>query len=212
MNVSQNFAACVIARGFCAVAIGTICGIGGCSTGDSSQSSAPQKQSAIRVLDLEGNVADLWGDRNRIATVLVFTRSDCPISNRYAPEVQRLYERFRPHGVEFVLVYVDPRETAENIRRHLKEFNYPCNAVRDPEHTLAAHCGATITPEAAVFGQSRNLAYLGRVDDRFVDVGQPRSEPTTYDLRDAIESTIHGKPVVRPRTKAVGCLIADLKN
>ena len=40
--------------------------------------------------------------------VLLFIRTDCPISNRYAPDLERLYERFAPQGVEFRLVYPEP--------------------------------------------------------------------------------------------------------
>ena len=37
-------------------------------------------------------------------TVLVFTTTDCPISNRYAPEIKRLSETFSGKA-RFVLVY-----------------------------------------------------------------------------------------------------------
>src|SRR5689334_201117 len=37
--------------------------------------------------------------------VCLFTRTDCPISNSYAPEVRRMYEKFSPRGVAFYLVY-----------------------------------------------------------------------------------------------------------
>jgi len=56
------------------------------------------------------------------------------------------------------------------------------------------------------------MIYRGRVDDLYVDFGQARAEPTTHDLADAIESTLLGKSVANPRTQAIGCLIADLKD
>ena len=40
-------------------------------------------------------------------TVLVFTTTDCPISNRYAPEIQRLATKFGDRA-KFVLVYPVP--------------------------------------------------------------------------------------------------------
>ena len=39
------------------------------------------------------------------AVVLLFARTDCPVSNRYAPDLQRLYEKFAPQGIDFRLVY-----------------------------------------------------------------------------------------------------------
>src|SRR5213078_2580415 len=40
--------------------------------------------------------------------VCLFTRTDCPVSNSYAPPVRRMYEKFSPLGVGFYLVYPDP--------------------------------------------------------------------------------------------------------
>jgi hypothetical protein len=164
------------------------------------------------VFDLDGQPFDLGRQEQGAVTVVVFTRTDCPISNRCAPEVRRLYERYQPQGVQFFLIYVDPREQPDAIRRHLKEFAYPCIGLRDPHHALVAHCQATTTPEAAVFDKTGAITYLGRVDDLYLDVGRPRAAATTHDLADAIESTVQGRPVTTPRTKAIGCWIADLKN
>src|SRR5689334_10469573 len=74
---------------------------------------------AIHLLDLDGHPFDLWPPDRAAVTVVLFTRTDCPIANRYAPDVRRLYQTYHPRGVEFVLVYVDPRESADAIRRHL---------------------------------------------------------------------------------------------
>lgn len=166
----------------------------------------------IHLLDLDNHPFDLWPPDRAAVTVVLFTRTDCPIANRYAPEVRRVYEACHPRGVEFYLVYVDPRESPDAVRRHLAEYDYRCPGVRDPDHILVAFCHATATPEAVVFAADRTVAYQGRIDDRYADLGRPRSEPTTHDLADAIAATVGGRPVAVPRTKAVGCLIADLKD
>lgn len=166
---------------------------------------------SIRLVDIDGQPRGMWPAEGTGVTVVVFTRSDCPISNRYAPDIRRLYEQFHPRGVEFYLVYVDPQETPDAIRSHLKEFEYPCRALRDPDHRLVAATGATVTPEAVVFAADHRIAYRGRIDNLFDDLGSSRSEATTHDLADAIEATLAGKPVAEPATTAVGCIIADLK-
>jgi hypothetical protein len=166
---------------------------------------------AIRLLDLDGNHRELWPSDQEAVTVVVFTRSDCPVSNRYAPEIGRLYEEFHPRSVEFYLVYVDPRETPGAIRAHLDEYVYPCPALRDPVHSLVEFTGATVTPEAVVFDADRKIVYRGRIDNWYDELGKSRPAPTTHDLADAIEATLAGRPVAEPVTKAVGCYIADLK-
>ena len=91
-------------------------------------------------------------------SVFLFTRTDCPISNRYAPEVNRLHGRFAAAGVRFWLVYVDPKQEAADIRAHLREYAYSADALQDGEHGLVRFTGATVTPEAAVY-VGRRLVY-----------------------------------------------------
>jgi hypothetical protein len=165
-----------------------------------------------QLLDLDGNRFDLWQRDPSRVTVAVFTRSDCPISNRFAPEISRLFEKYHGQGVDFFLIYVDPRESPAAIRHHLAAYDYPCQALRDPQHTLVRYCHASVTPETVVFDRDRTITYVGRINDLYPALGQSRTEPSTHDLADAIESTILDRPVAVARTKAIGCLIADLKD
>jgi hypothetical protein len=144
------------------------------------------------------------------AIVFLFTSTDCPISNRFAPEVRRIATAFAPQGVLFRLVYVNPAEDATAIREHMAAFAYAgaTDAIRDPKHSLARFVGATITPEAVVYAGGR-VAYRGRIDDRYVDLGLERPAATTHDLADALAAVLAGKPVPHPTTQAVGCFIAD---
>jgi hypothetical protein len=144
-------------------------------------------------------------------TVLIFVSIDCPVSNRYAPEIKRLYSEFADRGVRFRLVYPNPLDVEDAIGRHVREYGYPPIAERDSDHTLVKMAGATITPEAAVFDSGGRLVYLGRIDDRFVELGRERPAATRHDLRNAITALVAGKPVSPSRTQAVGCFIADMK-
>ena len=165
------------------------------------------------VVDLEGRpVAALLA--GPAPTVLLFTRTDCPISNRCAPELQRLGRRFRGRGVSFRLVYPDPAETPAAIREHLRAFGLGADALRDPQHTLVRLAGATVTPEAAVFvaGPSGpRLVYRGRIDDRAVDLGRSRTEPRTRDLADVLDALTAGRSPAPRTTTAVGCFIPELR-
>jgi hypothetical protein len=145
------------------------------------------------------------------AIVYLFTSTDCPISNRYAPEVQRLVRTFSSQGVVFRLVYPSRAETDAAIRAHVQLFAYDgiAEPLRDPQLALVKHSGATITPEAVVV-VDRRIVYRGRIDDRYVQLGVERAAPTTHDLADALAAVLAGKPVVHPVMPAIGCFIADL--
>jgi len=164
----------------------------------------------VRVVDLENRTIDPFqGNASAKAVVFLFTATDCPISNRYAPEIQRLYQAYSDKGVKFFLIYPNPADTPALIREHAKSFGYSAEALRDPKQALAKFVGATIMPEAAVYAGGR-VVYRGRIDDRYVDLGRERPFATTHDLADVLTAVLAGAPVLHRTTQAVGCYIADL--
>lgn len=155
--------------------------------------------------DLDGVAVDpLAGDAP--ATVLVFIATQCPVSNRYAPEIVRIHDDYAARGVRMYLVYPDDEDTAA-IREHLLEHSFAIPALRDPDHVLAHRAGASVTPEAAVFRRGAEV-YHGRIDDRQVDFGVARPEPSRHDLRDAIDAVLAGKEPLEAYAPAIGCSIA----
>jgi len=158
------------------------------------------------VRDLDGREVRPVGSG---VTVLLFTRTDCPISNRYAPEMRRIHEAFAAKGVAFHAVYVDRRQPVEEVRRHVREYGYPFGAIIDVRHELVKIAGATMTPEAAVFMNGK-LIYRGRIDDRYVTFGTARQRASRHDLEEVLSAAAAGKPLPFRTAKAVGCFIEDL--
>ena len=165
----------------------------------------------LQLSDLTGRQVDPLQTTDARATVFLFTRTDCPISNRYAPEVRRLYDKFASSNVAFWLVYLDREESVEAIRRHKGEYEYTFGALRDPQHALVRMTGARVTPEAAVFVPGGRMVYRGRIDDRYVDFGRTRPAPTKRDLEDVLEAVLEGRQIATTTTTAVGCFIQDLQ-
>ncbi len=167
-----------------------------------------------RPLDLAGRQVEPFQSTDAKAVVFLFVRTDCPISNRYAPEVRRLHQKFAARGVAFRLVYPDPDTSIEMIRKHIKEFEYTLDVLRDPQHALVTMAGVRVTPEVAVFvteGNGRRMVYRGRIDNRHVAFGKARPAPTTRDLEDVLEAIIKGERVTATTTPAIGCFISDLQ-
>lgn len=145
------------------------------------------------------------------ARVFLFVRSDCPITNRYAPELQRLSREFAQRGVAFWLIYPDPAATPQNIREHIAQYSLPGTALLDPHHELVKRAQAKTAPEAAVFDGAGHLVYHGRIDDRWVNPGQARPAASTHDLEDAVSAVLAGRKPAQFETRAVGCWLADLE-
>lgn len=162
-------------------------------------------------------VQDLDGDLVRPFTqvrpgvkgvVFLFTAVDCPISNAYSPELERIRTEYADE-FEFYAVFADPRIRAKVAADHLREFSLGFTGLLDPEHQLVSLCEATITPEAAVLDLAGKLLYRGRIDDLYVDFGKRREEPDQRDLRAALDVIRAGERPAVTRTQAVGCFIPD---
>src|SRR6476469_8439663 len=86
-----------------------------------ASSSPAARAPGITLKDPDGRAVDPFlAAENSSAIVFLFASVDCPVSNRYAPEVQRLHAAFAPKNVAFWLVYPNPGDSPEAIRAHLK--------------------------------------------------------------------------------------------
>ena len=142
------------------------------------------------------------------ANVLVFTATDCPVANGYAPEIQRVCAAYAQRGVQCELIYEDVGVTADAVRAHMAEYRYgPLPAAIDADGVVAAHVGATVTPEVAVVERGGAVRYHGRIDNQYAALGRPRRAVTVHDLAAALDALLSGRPIAQPATQPIGCFI-----
>jgi thiol-disulfide isomerase/thioredoxin len=161
-------------------------------------------------IDLQGRTVDpLAADRGKV-TVLVYVRTDCPVSSRYAPAVQKLASEYAGKS-KFWLVFPAKADTVPVIERYLRDFGYNLDALEDPGRGLVKLGAAEITPSVSVFSAGGELLYHGRIDNWYEDFGWARREPTTHELQDALAAAVKGKRPAVATAPAVGCYISDLQ-
>jgi thiol-disulfide isomerase/thioredoxin len=161
-------------------------------------------------VDLAGRQVDpLYANPGK-AVVLIFVRTDCPISNRYAPTIQRISAAYAGKAA-FWLVYPDKTESSAAIEKHLHEYGYKLPALHDPQHALVKLGHAQVTPEVAVFDAGGQLVYHGRIDNWYVSFGHARPAPTTHELDDAIQAALKGNKPPVATASGIGCYISDLE-
>lgn len=171
---------------------------------------AGASQNKPLALDLEGKSVNPLAAAAGKVGVLVFLRTDCPVSNRYAPVIQRISAQYHDQS-QFYLVFPDKAESAGAIRKYLSEFSYKLPALRDPDHTLVKQAHVQITPEVAVFDKTSGLIYHGRMDNLYEDFSRARPAATTHELEDAIQAALKGTRPSVAETSAIGCYISDLQ-
>lgn len=141
------------------------------------------------------------------AVVVFYTTTDCPLSNGDVPDMNRIRHDYESRGVAFYAVQADTTIPDADVIEHAKEYGFSFPVLFDPKQLLVKLTGATTIPEAAVLSSSGNLLYLGRIDNRVEDFDKRRPEATEFDLRNALDAALAGRPVPKSWTKAFGCAI-----
>ncbi len=140
--------------------------------------------------------------------VVVFTCNHCPYAQAYEPRLVAIQQDYLDRGVQ--LVAINPNDAAgypeDNFgnmvkRAETSRFNFPY--LRDEAQHVARAYGAEYTPEAYLFNRSRQLCYLGRIDDNW----QHPEKIQSHDLRQALDAVLVDQPVQNPVTHAIGCTI-----
>lgn len=145
------------------------------------------------------------------ALLLYFVASDCPVSNRYFPEMERLAAQASPNHIQALYIYPNTYESLPAAQQHQSAFNAaPADARTDPAGDLVRLTGARTTPEAVLLLKQAGtwkVAYRGRIDDRYIHIGLERGQVEHHDLEAALAAVIAGKPAPPATGPAVGCAI-----
>ena len=112
------------------------------------------------------------------AAVLFFVRADCPISNRFAPEIERIYEEYEKRGFDIHLVYSDPGLSVNRMQAHRREYHLSAPAIV-PIRSIATQPWriSARRPQARRVFVNGRLVYDGRIDNRFVSFSKTRVYP-----------------------------------
>jgi hypothetical protein len=143
----------------------------------------------------------------------IFVATDCPISNRYLPEIARLSREFAPRAVRLWLVYPNPGDTLAAVRAHQSQYPDAASLLQliAPDARFLAHAHVHVTPEAAIFHtdavMNQPVLWHGRIDNRYLSFGTQRPAATQHDLADALHAALAGRPPSSAVAPSIGCAI-----
>ncbi len=100
----------------------------------------------------------------------------------------------------------DGADSKEKMKEHAAEKGYAFPYLVDTDSELAKAFGATVTPQAYLFGSDMKLAYKGLIDDNMKD-----KKAATPHLSNALQAMVKGEKIPVPSTKAQGCSIKKVK-
>lgn len=169
-------------------------------------------EDALKFTGVDGEDYTPLALNGKKAAVLFFVSPFCPTSNNFMPEINQIAADYA-EGFAFYIVEAEPDLQLTDILRHVELFTIKSPVLLDPEMKLAKQTGATITPESVVVGADGKVLYQGRVNDLYLTATrkQRQGQPTTKELRDALDAIQAGTPIANAKVPAVGCKISGLK-
>ena len=113
-------------------------------------------------------------------------------------------------GVAILCIYSNKQDTLADWTAYANREKVSIPVLKNVGNRLAAAVGALRRPEVFVLGSSRNVRFLGRIDDPY-GVGTSRPGTRDTDLAKALNELLAGKDVSNPETKAVGYFIGRIQ-
>jgi peroxiredoxin len=166
-----------------------------------------QKIADFRLVDVTTNrPVALYDFDGKKAAVLAFIGVDCPVSNLYVDRLVELNREYADKGVVFLGIDSIAGETASEIAAHAKEFKIDFPVLKDQDSLAADRVLAERSGEVILLDSDARIRYRGAIDDQY-QPGTRKPAATQHYLKDAIEDLLAHRPVGRPSTPAVGCLI-----
>ncbi|MCS6850625.1 MAG: redoxin domain-containing protein [Gemmataceae bacterium] len=156
--------------------------------------------------DADGKPWGLDRFKGANAIVVVFLSFECPLSKEYSPVLAELAQKYEPKGVRFLGISMSD-ETSAAAAQQARDFGLPFPVWADPAFKAVDALKAEVTPEAFVLDRQRVVRYRGRIDDTYSARLRRKPQTTRFDLRDAIDAVLAGRPVAEPATQAIGCPI-----
>lgn len=152
--------------------------------------------------DADGKERSLNSLKGKNGSVLIFVAVKCPVSNAYNERMEKLAQDYKERGINVIGINANVAESGEAVKAHAAANHLTFPILKDTRNKVADRLGATVTPEAYLLDANNKLIYRGRIDNA-KEAGQVSSS----ELRDAIDSTLEGKPVAKTTATAFGCTI-----
>ena len=160
----------------------------------------------VRLADINGGTHQPLVVGERKAVVLIFLSPFCPTANALTPEINRIASEYADRFA-FYIIEADAEISVTDAKKHAETLEIKAPVLLDPKQEMARLTKAKTTPEAVVLGSEGRTLYQGRINDLYATQTKKLKEPTSHDLRDALDAIAKGKPVSASSTKAIGCSI-----
>lgn len=157
--------------------------------------------------DCFGNAHQVGGEDEKSVVVVLFTGTECPLAQLYAPVFTEISRKRASSAVRFLSVAPHRQDSITRLQQFVRDNQWNIPLLVDHGQVIADQFGVERTPEVFVLNRRLDVLYRGRIDDQF-GVGYQRPAPRRRYLVDALEAALKGRSPDVARTDSVGCRIA----
>lgn len=155
----------------------------------------------FKLADTNGAERSLDELKGEHGSIVVFVSAQCPVVKSYNERIAQFAADFESKGINVIGINSNSGESLAWVKSHAAE-KYKFPVLIDQGNVLADKLGANVTPEIFYLNEKNLLVYHGAIDnDRGGD------NITENYLRDAVDSTLGGKPIAKQTANAIGCSI-----
>jgi hypothetical protein len=138
--------------------------------------------------------------------VIFFTCNHCPYVIGSDESTRQTVLKYLEKGVKFVAINSNskntyPEDSFPNMVKRIEQYKFPWLYLYDESQEVALSYGALKTPHFFVFDNNRKLIYTGRA----LDNPRQAEKSTVFDLENALDEHLEGKPISVPVTNPIGC-------
>ena len=154
----------------------------------------------------DGKSYSLDNFKDKDVLVVCITCNHCPVAVAYEERIVAFNKKYcGPDGkVGFVAINVNNNDADKlpRMKERAKERGFNFAYAYDPSQKVGRDLGASVTPEFFVYNKSRQLVYMGSMDDS----QQPARIKNRY-LEAAVEAALKGETPATAETRPFGCSV-----
>jgi peroxiredoxin len=163
----------------------------------------------FRLKNVDGKMVSLADYKDAKGFIVVFDCNTCPYSRAYNERIMALSKKYAPLSFPLIAINANDPEISsgdsfEDMVQEARRKHYDFPYLVDETQQIAKAYGATNTPHVFVLtrsGTELKVAYIGTIDNN----ARNASSASKKYVEEAVDAVLAGKPVLNPKTRAVGC-------
>lgn len=158
---------------------------------------------------VSGKIISLETFAQKKALLVMFICKHCPFVKHIQIQLSILGKDYQNTDLGIVAISANdavkyPDDSPEQLKQMAVELGFTFPLCYDETQEVAKTYTAACTPDFFLFDSDRHLVYRGQLDDSRPSTEMP---VTGADLRQAIDTTLSGKPVNPEQKPSLGCNI-----